>query len=94
MAENQDLDPREGLSTSGPRNRDRFEALGNINSMDGNSGDPDWSSDSSLPPDSDSEDDGLLDERLQHPTEYFRELDSLESLIFGNSMFQFYTVNL
>jgi hypothetical protein len=93
MAENRDWATRGSLHTSENENRDRIEATENINVFDDYSSNPDWTSEASSSADSDLED-YPLDERLQKPTEYFQELDSLESKVFENSMFQFYTVIL
>lgn len=35
-----------------------------------------------------------LDERLQHPTQYFHQLNILTSKVFSNSMFEFYAVSI
>ena len=93
MAENHDWTNREGLYTSENDNRDRVEAIENINVFDDNSSNPNWTSEASSSADGDLED-CPLDRRLQQPNEYFQELDSLESKMLGNSMFQFYTVSL
>jgi hypothetical protein len=63
-----------------------------INVFDDTLSDSDATSELSLEEDSDSED-HPIDERLRQPTRYFQELDSLESKVFENSMFQFYMVN-
>jgi hypothetical protein len=72
-------------------NTEGFESTENINVIDDNSSDLDWVSDASSLTDGDLED-YPFDERLQKPTEYFQELDCLESKVFENSMFQYYTV--
>lgn len=74
------------MHTSENDNRDRVEAIENINVFDDNSSNLDWTSEASSLADSDSED-YPLDERPQQPTEYFQELDSLESKVFENTMF-------
>jgi hypothetical protein len=83
----------QGISyTSENANRETPEAIDSTNMFEDDSSDPDWMSDVSSSADGDP-DDFPLDKRLQEPTEYFQELDSLESQVFENSMFQFYTVN-
>jgi hypothetical protein len=72
--------------------RNTHEAVDSINISDDDFSDPGWMSDVSSSADDDS-DNYPLDRRLQEPTEYFQELDSLETQIFENSMFQFHIVS-
>jgi hypothetical protein len=67
-----------------------------IDTFDDNASNDDWASDSSSYVDSNSEESlgPIPNERLTQPTKYFKELDDLEDLVFGHSMFQFYTVNI
>jgi hypothetical protein len=94
MAGIPDRTTEDGLHVSEKANRDMLEAIENIDVFDDNSSDQDWTPEASSPADtSDSEsEDHPLDERLEQPTKYFQDLDSLESKVFENSMFEFYTV--
>jgi hypothetical protein len=91
MASDRDWATEATSHTSENTNVDTHEAIDSINMFNDDSSDPDWMSDVSSSADGDS-DDYPLNKRLQEPTEYFQELDSLESQVFENSMFQFYTV--
>ena len=63
----------------------------NINVFDDSVSEKSLCSRTSPLPESDSEDE-LLERRLLHPVEYFRELDDLGSQLYGSSIFHFYRV--
>lgn len=92
MASYRDQTTRGASHPSENADTDMHEAVDSINMFDDDFSDPDWMSDALSSADDDS-DDCPLDQRLQEPTGYFQELDSLETNVFGNSMFQFYIVN-
>jgi len=91
MASDRDWTTQGTPRTSENASIDTHEAINSIKMFNDDSSDPDWMSDVSSSVEDDS--DGYpLSKRLQEPTEYFQELDSLESQVFDNSVFQFYTV--
>lgn len=91
MAERQKLMTIGDMYAQENERGDEIGNMDNINLSDDNSSDPGWVSEASSSADSVSED-CPMNERLQDPTKYFQELDRLESLVLGNSMFQFYMV--
>jgi len=72
-------------------NRDKFESIENIDEFEDDSSNAESTSEASSLADTDSED-NPIDARLWRPTEYFQELNSLESKVLHNSMVRFYTV--
>lgn len=91
MSEKQESINIGNMHTQENERGDKIRDMDNINLFDDDSSDPDWMSEASSSADSDSEE-CPIDPRLQEPVNYFQELDGLESLVFENSMFQFYMV--
>lgn len=92
MTDDRDSTAGDSLHSLETGKRANFEAVENTSALEDDSSDPDWTSETFSSTDSDSED-YPLDKRLQQPTEYFQELDSLGSVVCENSMLQFHTVN-